>query len=60
MQHALRDAPALDRYKLGMVEALIKQTLRLINDDESIEVVRANLRTALDVAVWEPPRRRSG
>ena len=60
MQHALRGAPALDHYKLGMVEALIKQTLRLIDDEEEIDVVRASLRTALDVAVWEPPRRRSG
>ncbi len=56
MQHALRGHPALVTYKLGLIEALLKDTLRRVDDaDETDDVVRANLRTALDVARWDPP-----
>ncbi len=57
MQHALRGHPALVTYKLGLIEALLKDTLRRVDDaDETDDVVRVNLRTALDVARWDPPR----
>ena len=55
---ARQDVPTLNAYKLGLIEALLKETLRLVGDEEQLEPIRANLRTALDVALWEPPRAR--
>ncbi len=62
MQHVLRGHPALVSYKLGLIEALLKDTLRQVDDvgEEALGLVRSNLRTALDVALWEPPRSKSG
>lgn len=57
-QHGLRGGAALSTYKLGLVEALLKDTLRMVEDEPLFEPVRANLRTALDVVLWEPPRPR--
>lgn len=48
------DRPQLWAYKLGLVEHVLKEALRLIDDGESTEVVRERVRTALDVALWEP------
>ncbi len=57
MQHALRGDPALVTYKLGLIEALLKDTLRhLDTGGEADDTVRANLRAALDVALWDAPR----
>ena len=62
--HARRDVPSLNTYKLGLIEALLKETLAMVDadrppddPDRPPDPVRANLRTALDVALWEPPRR---
>ncbi len=60
MQHALRGNSALVTYKLGLIEALLKDTLRGVDDNEPMEAVRANVRTALDVALWDPPRTKPG
>ncbi len=60
-QHALRGHSALVAYKLGLIEALLKETLRQLDagdeaGDEADDAVRSNLRAALDVALWDPPR----
>ncbi len=60
MQHAMRGDPALVTYKLGLIEALLKDTLRDVDDEAAMDVVRAKVRTALDVALWEPPRSKPG
>lgn len=60
MQHAMRGDSALVTYKLGLIEALLKDTLRGVDDEAPMEVVRASLRTALDVALWDPPKSKPG
>lgn len=54
--NARKDVPALNTYKLGLIEGILKETLKLVGADEADGAVRANLRTALDVALWEPGR----
>jgi hypothetical protein len=54
--NARRDVPALNAYKVGLIEAILKDTLRMLDEDRPIDDVRASVRTALDVAVWTPPR----
>ena len=58
-QKAQRGLLDLQIYKLGLVEALLKQTLRELEGDARPEVVADNVRTALDVTLWElrPPWR---
>jgi hypothetical protein len=58
-QHALRGAEQLHGYKLGLIEAILKQALR-DEGAEDPEAMRAAMRTAIDVAQWEmrPPRSR--
>ena len=58
-QKARRGLLDLQTYKLGLVEALLKQTLRELDGDARPDVVTENLRTALDVTRWElrPPWR---
>ncbi len=58
-QKAQRGLIELQEYKLGLVEALLKQTLRELEGDAQLDVVAASLRTALDVTLWElrPPWR---
>ena len=55
--NARKDVPSLNAYKLGLIEALLKETLKLVSDDDEQAVVRTNVRTALDVVLWEPARR---
>ncbi len=58
-QKARRGLLDLQIYKLGLVEALLKETLRELEGDARPEVVTGNVRTALDVVLWElrPPWR---
>lgn len=52
------DPAQLCAYKLGVVEHVLKEALRLIEDDQPTEMVQERVRTALDVALWEPWFRR--
>jgi hypothetical protein len=54
-QRAQRGLLELDVYKLGLIEALLKETLRQIDREASPEDIRAQVRTALDVTLWELP-----
>jgi hypothetical protein len=58
-QKARRGLLDLQIYKLGLVEALLKQTLRELEGDARQDVVADNVRTALEVTLWElrPPWR---
>ena len=58
-QKARRGLLDLQTYKLGLVEALLKETLRELEGDARPDVVTENVRTALDVTLWElrPPWR---
>lgn len=51
-QRSLRGQAHLDSYKLGLIEAILKEGLRA--EDPEAAVVRAKAREALDVALWEP------
>jgi len=57
-QHSRRGLLDLCVYKLGLIEAILKDTIRTM-DAEDAEVVKAKLRDAVAVAQWElrPPRR---
>jgi len=57
-QHARQGFLELCVYKLGLIEAILKETVRRL-DSEDPEVVKARLRDAVAVAQWElrPPRR---
>jgi hypothetical protein len=55
LQHARRGLLQLHEYKLGMVEALLKDVLRRLDSDVPAEGVRDDIRTALDVILWEKP-----
>ncbi len=58
-QKAQRGLVELQTYKLGLVEALLKEILRELEGDARPDVVAHNVRTALDVTLWElrPPWR---
>ena len=57
-QRALIGGQQLNVYKLGLMEAILKETLR---DDlwEDMSAARSAIETAVEVARWEmrPPRR---
>ncbi len=53
--NARRDVPSLNAYKVGLIEAILKDTLKMLDEDRPIDEVRASVRTALDVAIWDPP-----
>lgn len=55
LQHARRGLLRLCEYKLGLVEALLKDALRQLDADGAPESIRHDLRTALDVVLWEMP-----
>ncbi len=57
-QHSRRGFVELCAYKLGLIEAILKDAIRRI-DSEDPEVLKAKLRDAVAVAQWElrPPRR---
>ncbi len=60
-QHSRKGFLELCVYKLGLIEAILKDTVRRL-DTEDPEVVKAKLRDAVAVAQWElrPPRRSPG
>jgi hypothetical protein len=43
----------LNVYKLGLIEAILKDALRT-SDDNGAAGLRSAMQTALDVARWEP------
>ncbi len=51
-QRALRGEEQLNRYKLGLIEALLKETLDSANGVDT-SAIQSSLRTALDVVQWE-------
>ncbi len=57
MQRALLGDAALNAYKLGIIEAVLKEALA--GDPVDADTLRDSARTALDVARWEMPRTRS-
>ena len=54
-QRALRGQDQLNAYKLGLIEAVLKEARRA-RGEEGLEATRAALETALEVARWEPRR----
>ena len=54
MQRSAHGRTELNAYKLGLIEALLKEALRG-SVTPGGEAVQAGIRTALDVARWEPP-----
>jgi hypothetical protein len=57
-QSAVGGPERLGSYKLGLIEAVLKDALRSDEDDGA--AIRSPAQTALEVARWEPPRRRPG
>lgn len=57
-QHSREGFLELCVYKLGLIEAILKDTIRRLDTDDP-EVVKGKLRDAVAVAQWElrPPRR---
>ncbi len=55
-QRALRGTAELNAYKVGLVEAVLKDTLRTARAGETDEAVEAGVRTAIEVTRWEPAR----
>ncbi len=51
-QRALLGREQLSLYKLGLIEAVLKEALRGF-DEKDPETIRSSLQTALDVARWE-------
>ncbi len=54
-QRALRGPEQLHVYKLGLVEAILKEGLRA-DEGEDVVVIRSAVQTALEVLLWEPRR----
>ncbi len=50
------DRSRLNSYKVGLMEHILKETLRMMESGESSDAVRASVSTAVEVAVWEPRR----
>ena len=50
-QRALLGENALNTYKLGLIEAILKA----VRAEQEAAAVRSAIQTALDVARWEPP-----
>ncbi|MBW3574798.1 MAG: hypothetical protein KY450_08025 [Actinobacteria bacterium] len=51
-QRALRGPESLNLYKLGLIEAILKDSLRA-DAEEGAAAMQAAVRTALEVARWE-------
>jgi hypothetical protein len=51
-QQALRGREQLNTYKVGLIEAILKEALRADEDSEST-TMRSAIQTALEVARWE-------
>lgn len=56
-QRALLGQEQLNVYKLGLIEAILRDTLRGASEQESGEL-RSAIQTALEVARWEMPSSR--
>ena len=58
LQHSRQGFLKLCVYKLGLIEAILKEIIRRL-DNEDPDVIRTKLRQALAVAQWEmrPPTR---
>ena len=54
MQRSIRGSAELNTYKLGLIEALLKDALRSADTIDGGDM-NASIRTALEVARWEPP-----
>lgn len=54
------DRLSLNTYKLGLIEALLKESIKVLDREPGPPGVQERLRTALDVALWEPPRHPEG
>jgi hypothetical protein len=52
IQQAGRGSEHLNVYKLGMIEAILKEAGA---DEGHPDLLRSAIRTALEVARWEPP-----
>lgn len=55
-QRALLGAAELNAYKVGLVEAVLKDALRIARAGDAGEAVEAGALTAIEVARWEPAR----
>jgi hypothetical protein len=55
IQRALLGDARLDTYKLGLIEAVLKEALTA-DGPEGVDALRSAARTALEVARWEAPR----
>lgn len=55
-QRALLGAAELNAYKVGLVEAVLKDALRTARAGDPGEAVEAGVRTAIEVTRWEPAR----
>ena len=56
-QRALRGPEQLNGYKVGLVEAILKEAERQGQADD-VMALRSAIETALEVVRWEMPRRR--
>lgn len=57
-QRALLGEDRLNQYKLGLIEAILKKALDTDSGEpRDRETLRDQVRTALEVARWEAPRR---
>ena len=56
-QRAVLGPEKLNVYKLGLIEAILKEPLRA-DGEPNADALRAAVQTALDVARWEPRQRR--
>lgn len=54
MQRSLRGTAELDAYKLGLIEAVLKDVVRTGAAGDAGEEVESAVRTAIEVARWEP------
>lgn len=52
-QRALRGHDQLNTYKIGLIEAILRETLG-DKDTNDVAGLRASIHTALEVARWEP------
>lgn len=55
IQRALAGQDSLNVYKLGLVEAILKETLRA-DEEADGAALRSAMRTAVEVAQWEMRR----
>ena len=51
-QRALHGQEQLNVYKLGLIEAILKETLRS-DQGQDVATIRSAIQTALEVARWE-------